>query len=109
MKLLMDECVPRKLKSSFSNQHDCRTVQEAGWAGLKNGELLVVAEDRFDVLLTLDRGFQYQQTMAGRKIALLVIHAASNRLRDCLPHVTGCLDALRTIQAGDVVHVGQAR
>lgn len=63
----MDECVPRKLKNSFSNQHDCRTVQEAGRAGLKNGDLLLVAEGKFDVLLTLDRGFQYQQTLAGRR------------------------------------------
>ena len=113
MKLLFDECVPRKLKNSFSRQHECRTVQECGWARLENGDLLQVANNRFDVLLTVDRGFQYQQDMAGRTIAVLVIHVASNRLEDCLPHVAACVvaacvDVLRSIQPGEVVHVGQS-
>jgi len=43
MKLLFDECVPRKFKTSLPG-HDCRTVPEQGLAGKKNGELLVLAE-----------------------------------------------------------------
>ncbi|MGH9651903.1 MAG: hypothetical protein ACRD6B_00330 [Bryobacteraceae bacterium] len=49
------------------------TVPQAGFAGKKNGELLLLAEDaRFDVLLTVDRGIRHQQNLSGRKIALLI-------------------------------------
>jgi hypothetical protein len=43
MKLLLDECLPRKLKSHL-REHECSTVPEQGWAGKKNGELLLLAE-----------------------------------------------------------------
>lgn len=61
MKLLLDECVPRKFRDVLSG-HDCRTVPEEGLAGKKNGELLALAEKSgFEVFLTLDRGLEYQQ------------------------------------------------
>lgn len=54
MKVLLDECVPRKFKDSLTG-HECRTVPEAGWAGKKNGELLSLAEQAdFEVFLTVD-------------------------------------------------------
>jgi len=48
MRILIDECVPRKLKRSFP-AHTCLTVQEAGLGGKQNGDLLALAEGRFDV------------------------------------------------------------
>lgn len=49
MRVLIDECAPRALKTFLSKEgHECRTVQEAGWAGKVNGELLGLAEDAFD-------------------------------------------------------------
>ena len=54
MKVLIDENLPRKLAGHLKG-HECRTVAECGWAGKKNGELLSLAEDQFDVLLTLDK------------------------------------------------------
>ncbi len=59
MKVLLDECIPRKLKSAFA-EHDCMTVPEAGLAGKKNGVLLSLAEGAgFDVFLALDKGIQF--------------------------------------------------
>jgi predicted nuclease of predicted toxin-antitoxin system len=43
MKILLDECIPRKLKNALP-EHECQTVPEAGLAGLKNGRLLSLAE-----------------------------------------------------------------
>jgi len=43
MKLLLDECVPRKFKNHLPG-HECQTVPEAGLGGKKNGELLSLAE-----------------------------------------------------------------
>ena len=63
MKLLLDECVPRKLKNHLP-AIDCQTVPEASLAGKKNGELLRLAElAGFEVLLTVDQGIEYQQNL----------------------------------------------
>src|SRR5215469_6161132 len=76
MRLRIDECLPRALKRPLQ-EHTCRTVQEMGWSGKKNGELLSLAETEFDALLTMDQGFEHQQnlskaqnrdTLAGREI-----------------------------------------
>jgi predicted nuclease of predicted toxin-antitoxin system len=64
MRLLLDECVPKRLKRELRG-HDVLTVQDAGWAGVKNGALLRVAEGSFDVLLTVDQGVEHQQNLTG--------------------------------------------
>lgn len=69
MKILLDECVPKTLKSKLSVEgHQCSTVPEAGLGGAANGELLRQAEVNFDVFLTLDKGIHYQQNLANYKI-----------------------------------------
>ena len=82
MRVLIDECVPKKFKFSLiAFEHECLTAPEAGLAGKQNGELLALAETRFDVFLTLDKGFEYQQTLAARKISIVIIRAKSNPVR----------------------------
>jgi predicted nuclease of predicted toxin-antitoxin system len=110
MNLLLDECVPRRLKRSFAVEgHTCSTVQEAGLAGKTNGELLRLAQSKFQVLVTLDKGLPHQQNLAKTKIAVLLIRANSNRVTDILPHIPVCLLALQSIKSGEVVYVGDAR
>ena len=75
-------------------------------AGKKNGELLRLADADFDVLITLDQGFKYQQNLAERKIAVLVISAKSNRYADVLAHAQACLNALVAIRPGQLVRIG---
>jgi len=72
MRVLLDECLPRRLKAELSD-HEVRTAQEVGWAGLKNGELLRVAAGQFDVLLTVDRNIAYQQNLRGLAIGVLAM------------------------------------
>jgi hypothetical protein len=63
MRVLLDECVDEQLRRHLPG-HDCQTARYAGFAGLENGELLKQAEAaKFDVLLTVDRGFEYQQKL----------------------------------------------
>lgn len=110
MKVLLDECAPRKLKLFLTaHGHYCRTAQEEGWSGIENGELLRRAEGRFDVLISIDKGLQYQQNPAGRKIAILIIRAKTNRLVDLEPHFPGCAQVLTTIRPGQVVEVPSKR
>jgi hypothetical protein len=106
MKVLLDECHPRKLKNGLPD-HACRTVPEAGLAGKKNGALLSLAEgEGFEVFVTMDKGVEYEQNLAGRKIAIIILRAKSNRLTDLLPHVPDCLSIMRSIQPGQVIRVG---
>jgi len=85
--------------------HECRTVSEAGWAGKRNGELLKLAEDSYDVFLTLDKGIKYQQNLSGRGIAIVVVQAPSNRLEDLIDLVPVCLAALNQVQAVQIILV----
>ena len=88
MKILLDESVPRLLKLRLP-QLNISTVQEMGWTGVQNGELLRRAEEHFDVLITADRNLRYQQNLSGRKLAILVL--PSNQV----PLVTGLCPSLR--------------
>jgi len=85
--------------------HDCRTVQEMGWSSRKNGELLSLAEGNFDVLVTADQGIEYEQRLADRRIAILLLVARSNQIEDLAPVVPAALAALRDIPPGRVIRV----
>ena len=107
MRLLLDECIPRKFKHDLSS-HDCRTAPEEGMAGKKNGELLSLAEKSgYQVFLTLDRGLQYEQNLQQRTIAIIIIRSKSSRLADLLPHSAEILRVLGSIQPGELVKVGR--
>jgi Domain of unknown function (DUF5615) len=69
MRILIDECIPRKFKFSLG-PHDCQTVPEAGFSGKKNGELLGLAEGKFDILVTLDRGLEFSKILKAGKLRL---------------------------------------
>lgn len=64
------------------------------------------AEGRWDVLLTDDQNIKYQQNMAGRSVAILILRAKSNRMVDLLPLMPVCSEALLSIEPGQVVEVG---
>jgi hypothetical protein len=106
MRLLLDECLPRKLKNSLF-AHECRAVPDEGWAGKKNGELLTLAErSGFQAFITIDRGIEYQQNLNPRSIAVVLIRTQSNRLVDLLPHVPEILNVLGSLQPGQLAKVG---
>lgn len=106
MRVLLDEQLPRQLARELKG-HEVRTVQQQGWAGLTNGELLRSAVmERFDVLLTADQGFQFQQNLAQRGLGVIVLAAPSNDLEDLLPLVPHLLQALPEIEPGQLVRVG---
>jgi len=106
MKVLLDECIPRKFKYRLPG-HDCRTVPEAGWSGTKNGDVLWRADrSGFEVFLTLDKGIPFEQNLAGLRIAVIVIRTGSNRPADLLTHAPACLLVPESVQPGQVTLVG---
>ena len=72
MRILVDECLPKDLVGWLKGLN-VKTVQQVGWAGVKNGELLRRAESEFDVFLTADRNLRYQQNLKARRLAILVL------------------------------------
>ena len=105
MRVLLDECLPRKLKSDLPG-HEARTVPEMGWASKENGELLELAAGQFDVFLTVDRNLTYQQDVGRFNIAVLVLVAQGNRLSDLRPLMLQVMEALPAIRPGQVLRVG---
>ena len=80
-----------------------------GWAGIKNGELLTLAEKAFDVFITVDRNLSFQQNLLKFDIAVLVLHATSNRLADLRPLAPKILATLPALKKGEAEHVGIER
>ena len=81
MRILLDESVPEKLGKLLVG-HSCSTVQRQGWTSIKNGKLLALAKDHFDVLLTADKGMEYQQNQDALPVRIVVVRAKTNRLQD---------------------------
>ena len=105
MRVLLDEQLPRQL-APYLVGHEARTVQQQGWAGLKNGELLRRAKiAHFDVFLTADQNLEYQQNLANFGLFIVVLVAASNALEDLLPVLPAALAAMTEPKAGLVVRV----
>jgi len=104
MKLLLDECAPKRLRNDFS-AHEIRTVEEVGLKGLKNGELLCAAAEQFDVLITVDRRMPTQQNVSQFNLALIVLIAKPCRYAQLKLLVPTALEHLETIKAGDIVPI----
>ena len=85
--------------------NEVKTVAEAGWAGAKNGTLLQLAATQFDVLLTVDRNLEYQQSFLGLTIAVIVVDVPSNDIAVLRPLMPAVLKALPNSKPGTVTHV----
>lgn len=105
MRVLLDECVPRGLRDDLPG-HEVKTVAEAGWAGVKNGELLRLAASQFDLLITVDRNLEYQQSFTGLSLALIVVHAPSNDIAVLRPLMPNVLVAIPRAKPGVVTNIG---
>ena len=103
-RILLDECVDWRL-ARHVRPHSVTTVTNAGWSGVKNGRLLRQAETVFEVLITVDRNLSFQQRLIDFNLAVIVLHAPSNRLQDLLPLVPGVLNAVASVKPGHVVVV----
>jgi predicted nuclease of predicted toxin-antitoxin system len=107
MRILIDECLPAALRQAFIELgHECETVRRAGFGSKKNGELLSLAEGRWDVLITGDRNIKHQQNMTGRRISLMILRAKSNRIQDVSPLIPACSQALLSVRHGQIIEVG---
>ena len=105
MRVLLDEQLPRHLARDLTG-HQVRTVQQEGWAGLKNGELLQRAADSgFEVFVTADQNLAFQQNLARARLGVVVLAAPSTALEDLRPLVPAALAAIGRVRPGEVIRV----
>jgi Domain of unknown function (DUF5615) len=105
MKILLDECIDRKLAREFLG-YEVKTVPQMGWAGVKNGQLLALATAEFDVFITVDRNLSFQQNLPQFDIAVIVLQASSNRLADLKPLAPQVLTILPAAAKGQTTVIG---
>ena len=104
MKLLLDECVVRDLKRDLVG-HEVSTVVEAGFGGLENGELLRAASSLYDVLITVDRNFPFQQNIVSLQIAVLILVGPGITYADLKPLVPQVLERLSQVRPEEICHI----
>ena len=103
MRVLFDNSTPRGIARSLHN-HEVTEARAHGWDRLENGELLYAAEQAgYDVLVTPDRNIRYQQNLAGRKIALVVL--GKGRWTLVKPYIPQIVDAVNAATPGSYAEV----
>jgi predicted nuclease of predicted toxin-antitoxin system len=105
MRVLIDECLNWRLGRALSGRY-CVSVQKMGWSGLKNGQLLTLAQSQFDVFLTGDRNLSFQQNTTTFRIAVVVLAAEGVQLHQTLPLMPKVLAVLPMLKPGQVVTLG---
>lgn len=102
MRILIDECVPRRLISVFA-EYEAMSVPYMGWSGKKNGELLkLMLESGFELFVTVDQNLQYQQNLKDSKISVLVLQADTNSYDDLLKLAPSIHAALAAFEPGKI-------
>jgi predicted nuclease of predicted toxin-antitoxin system len=97
LKILLDESVPHIVQTRLSHL-DIRTVQDMGWAGIKNGELLRRAETEFNVFVTADQQLRYQQNLSGQTLGIIVL--PTNQVRTVVSLLPAIEENMKRVQPG---------
>ena len=107
MRIFLDECIDWRLSRDIPG-HDVKTARQMGWTAIKNGELLALVAEAFDVFVTVDRNLALQQDVADLSIAVVVLRARSNRLADLRALMPEFLRSLNSAKSGRVWQIGPA-
>lgn len=102
MRILLDECVPWPMRRLLTG-HECTTAQKQGWGGVKNGDLIRLAEGEFDLFITSDQNLRCQQNLAGRRLPILVL--STNDLRRILASEHEIVAAVVSMRQGQFVEL----
>ena len=103
MLIIFDQATPVPIRP-YLEKHTVRTAAQQGWDKLSNGDLLTAAEEAgFDMLLTTDKNLRYQQNLAGRKIAIVVL--GQQQWPQLEPHIQLVIEAVNAAKPNSYVEV----
>jgi hypothetical protein len=105
VRVLLDECVDSRLGAHLAGFR-VSTVAHQGWSGVTNGRLLARAQEEFDVLVTVDRNLAFQQALPKFSIAVILLHAKTNRLADLIHLVPQLHEAIPRAPKGVLTRLG---
>ncbi len=109
MRVLLDEDIPIRLRLHFRAEATVETVEYRGWKGFRNGALLRVAQEEFDVLVTMDNSLPDQQPVGQFDLGVAVLRPSSRTLEDLVALVPVLERHLAKIRPGDVVRIHPSR
>ena len=104
MRILIDECVDPRVKVLFED-HQVATVQERGWEAQEDGPLLRLAQEQFDVFLTIDGNLEHQQNIGLLALGVVVVRVPKNQILYYRGIEKELLRAVETARPGQVIHV----
>ena len=104
MRVLLDECVHAGIGKAFSG-HSVQTVPQAGWSGIKNGRLLALIGDSFDVFITIDQNIRHQQNLVGLPLAIVLVSVPDNTLLSYVPLFDVMRRAVDAVRPGDITTI----
>ena len=106
MRILLDECVPRRLKRHFRDRGLVLTVTDAGLSGYKNGQLLRRIAGDFNIFITIDKSIQYQQNLASFDISFALLRVTTNDISDIEPLLPRLFARWHELKPGTLLIIG---
>ncbi len=103
MRILLDECVNAGVIKAFPG-HSVRTVTQTGWRSTDDGPLLVLAQQQFDVFVTIDRNLEHQRNLKKFNLGFVVVRVPSNETTSCLHLFAQLNEAAESVQPCQVIH-----
>jgi len=104
MKILLDECVTKRLKSHLGGL-DVYTVNEMKWCGVKNGELMsLCVANHFDIILTIDKNIIHQQNIEKYPITIVVFNSSTSKMEELALFIPSFLKQIHSF-AKNRVHI----
>ena len=100
MKILLDECLPKRLKSLLS-EFEVKTATEMGWRSVRNGQLLTVAQQNgFEIFLTVDKKLEYQQNLKKYNLTVVVFDVPRTKLENIIPLIPKFIRNIASFEKG---------
>ena len=91
VRVLIDEDIDIEFRHHVAELALAETVQYRGWKGIKNGDLLRLAQADYDAFITMDDHLPDQQNLGALDLSVLILRARSKKL----PHLLECLPSLK--------------
>ena len=104
MRLYLDESVPQDLRYHITG-HVVATASHMRWLGRPDGEVLPLANERFDAVMTCDQSVPEQQNLTRVDIRIIILHGRTNTLADLMPLLPEALKALEDPSTGQVMRI----
>lgn len=107
MKILLDENIPKRLRFRVQGRTgiaEVKTINEMGWNGKTNGELLLLlTSNGFNVLITLDKSLYQQQNLTNFSVTVILLRVKTNKYEDIQPVLPQLFDSLRERPEGKLI------